>query len=115
MKLKAIEAGEREVEDEAVWNSGSRCGKKFARGRESLRLQTFVTDQQFQGFAHGDIVIDNVHDRFGARRGAVPANDEEVCVPMSFHILQGCASVVYNSIHMNSGFEFKEGFIEQFS
>ena len=62
LQVKAIEARKRNVKYEAVRNKNSWMVEEFLRGRECLRLPAFTADQQFQRFAHGDVIVDNEDD-----------------------------------------------------
>ena len=69
LQVETIEAGKRYVKNEAAGNKGSWMRKEFLRRRECLRLPAFAADQQFQRFAHGDVVVNDENNRCGGCRG----------------------------------------------
>jgi len=62
LQLEAVEPGEREIENEAAGGGHTRTIEEFLGGGEGLGLPAFVGDQQFQRFAHGDVVVNDEHD-----------------------------------------------------
>src|SRR5215211_4462760 len=46
-----------------------KAGAELPGGRERLRLPAREADQQFQRFAHRDVVVDDEHDRHRMRHG----------------------------------------------
>src|SRR5580700_9291267 len=63
LQFKAVQARKREVEYKTARDALSRMVEKFLCGGERLRLPVLIPDQQFQGFAHGNIIVNNEHDR----------------------------------------------------
>jgi hypothetical protein len=62
LKFETIEVRQRNVKYQAARGKGSRAGEEFLRGREDFRLPACETDEQFQRFAHRDIVVYNEND-----------------------------------------------------
>jgi hypothetical protein len=46
--------------------------EEFLGGRECLGLPAFTPGQQFQRFAHRDVIVDNEHDGRNIRQGSTP-------------------------------------------
>ena len=69
LQVETVEARKRNVKHQAARNKGSWAGEEFLCGRECLRLPAFAADQQFQRFAHRDVVVNNEHDWCGVRHG----------------------------------------------
>ena len=61
-EVKTIEVGKRNVKYHAARSKHSWVGEEFLCGREDFRLPACETDQQFQRFAHGDVVVNNKND-----------------------------------------------------
>src|SRR5215467_6617389 len=72
LQFQAIETGKREVKDQTARNQGAAVIEKFLCGFEGLRLPAFVLDQQFQGLAHRDVIINDKYDRGWRRHRCEP-------------------------------------------
>jgi hypothetical protein len=62
LQIETIEVRKRNVKYQAARGKESWAGEEFLCGGESLRLPACAADQQFQRFAHRDVVVNNEHD-----------------------------------------------------
>jgi hypothetical protein len=67
LQIKTIEVRKRNVKYQAARNNDSWARQEFPRRRECLRLPACVADQQFQRFAHRDVV--STTNTIGVARG----------------------------------------------
>src|SRR5258708_6137496 len=67
LEIEAIEVGKCHVKYQAARRIDSWTGQELLRGRERLRLPTRASDQQFQRFAHRNIVVDEASAPAGDR------------------------------------------------
>ena len=69
LQIETVEVRKSNVKHQAARSKDSWAGQEFLRGRECLRLPACAADQQFQRFAHRDVVVNNEHDWRGVRHG----------------------------------------------
>ena len=62
LKIEAVEVRKINVKNQAARSKDWWAGEEFPCGRKCLRLPACGADQQFQRFAHRDVVINNEHD-----------------------------------------------------
>src|SRR5258708_39096485 len=72
LQMHPIENWKRDIQDKATRNRNPWADEKFLCGRKCLRLPASATDQQFQRFAHRDIVVNDKYDCRGIRHGELP-------------------------------------------
>src|ERR1700737_3059459 len=62
LQIETTEVWKSNVKYQAARSQDSWASEEFLCGRECLRLPACGADQQFQRFAHRDVVVNNEHD-----------------------------------------------------